>query len=133
MRPDDVIEYFKSRCNLKQSDFQQLAEGIQIGGMIVVGGGPMNVKALLPVMSKAGRLGAVSSLQELDPKKINVRQTITFDLAAVAQLIMLAKNEVFHATADQCLSHMQKMFEEGYETEIALASLRELVDAVPRM
>ena len=134
LRPDHVIELFKSRAKIGISDFEQLVEGIQIGGMIVVGGGPKNVQSLMPVMSRLNRLGAVSSIQEMDPRRIDIRKNITFDLAAIAQLLMIAKNESFHATIDQVISLLQTMcVDDGHSIEAGLKAVRDLADEIARM
>lgn len=134
LRPDHIIELFKSRAKLNLSDHHQLVDGLSIGGTIVVGGGPTQVQRLMPVLTQFKRVGAVSSLQELDPRKLDLRKTITFDLAAIAQLLILSKNETFHATIDQALSLLQKACaEDGHTIEEGLQILRQTADEVTRM
>lgn len=130
LRPDMVIAYAKQRGERQQTDFLQLVDGINLGGRIVVGGDHKNSRAFLNVMRQQNRLGVVLSVQEikdsLDPVK-----TYSFDVVAIAQLLMVAKNEAFHQTIDSVITLLQReCVEEGRTIEMGLQLLREQADQI---
>lgn len=131
LRPDQVIGYAQARGQLRRSDFPQLVDGLNVGGRIIVGGGPENSRRLQQFIGMQNRLGGVVSVNEFNQKTLEVDVTYTFDVMAIAQMLMISKNEVFHATIDQILNLLQDAcVKDGLPIEAGLQLLREKADEV---
>lgn len=130
LRPEMVVTYARARAEKKQTDFLQLMDGINVGGRIIVGGGFSNSASLLTIMRNQKKLGMVFSVAEIK-EPLSLEHTYTFDGMAIAQMIMIAKNEAFHQTVDQCLNMLQQVCTtEGHSIETGLQALREIADEV---
>jgi len=131
LRPDMVITYAKTRGEQRLSDFSMLMDGINVGGRIIVGGCEKNSAKLRSIMTANQRLGMVLSVQEVKDQVLDPFVTFIFDTMAVAQMIMIAKNEAFHSTVDQTINLLQQCcVEEGHSIETGLQVLREKADEV---
>ena len=130
IRPQHVIEYAKVRAKKGKSDFAQLIDGLNINGRIVIGGHPENARRLSSIASGQRRLGSVVSIEEIHAG-LDPNLTYTFDITSVAQFIMTAKNEAFHATIDQMINLLQQAcVEDGHPVEMGLQILREKADEI---
>lgn len=129
LRPQDVLDWVKERVSRNQTDLHQLIDGILVGGQIVIGGAEANVVKAQGLLG-GGKLGRLVSIQraQLDWKRVT-----TFDAVAVAQLIMVAKNEAFHATAEQVLELVARGLEEGMLPALALEAARQRVRQVAKL
>jgi len=132
LRPDTVIEYVKARAARHLSDFEQHLNGLNVGGRLVVGGLPAAAAHLRSVAKVNRSLGVIVSINEIHgAEKLDVNHTYSFDLVAVAQLLMTGKNEAFHQTIDQSINLIQRLVvDEGQPIEAALQVLREQADKI---
>lgn len=132
LRPDHFIDVTKKRVKKGQSDFLQLLEGVQIGGIIVVGGTDQQLGYFETSMKNMNRLGQV--LPVANVRKLDPNRTHTFDMVAIAQMLMVAKNEAFHNTIDSVLNMLQQTcVVEGKSIEMGLQLLREQADTIDHM
>lgn len=131
LRPNMVIDYAQERAKLHRSDFEQLLNGLNVGGRIIVGGDNQVSARYNSIATANKRLGVVISVTEIQERKLDPFVTYSLDIMAVAQMIMIAKNENFHQTVDQVLNLFQDMVvENGQKVEVALQVLRERADEI---
>jgi hypothetical protein len=130
LRPQHVIDWVKERMSRNQTDIHQLIDGILVGGQIVIGGAEANVEKAQRLLGGASRVGRLVSIVHA---KLEWNKTTTFDAAAVAQLIMIAKNEAFHATAEQVLEMVAQSIEQGISPALALEAARQRVLQVQKL
>ncbi len=136
LRPADVIEYFKERAQTNQSDLMQLLDGLQIGGTVVIGGAPANAATAARIAQIQQRIGNIVSIAQIDRQFLDGRVAsgpVTFDLAAIAQLMMIARNEAFHDTMAQVISMAEALRDNGQTLDVAIAILQEQDDKIQRM
>jgi hypothetical protein len=119
LRPNDVIELFKVRSARGSTDLPQLLDGLMIGGVIVVGGSNQNAVAAGQVARKLSRLGQIKAVNSTDAHELISPPAVSFDLAAIAQLLMIAKNEAFHETMKSVLDLLTHI--ERNELQLAAA------------
>ena len=129
LRPQDVINYAKARTERNQTDIHQLIDGIMVGGEIVIGGAQANVDKAHRLLG-SGKIGRLTSIVNA---KLDWNRTTTFDTTAVAQLIMTAKNEAFHQTAEQLLGMIAECIEQGLTPALALEAARQRVLQVQKL
>lgn len=131
LRPDIWIDYAKARGQMRRSDFEQLLNGVNVGGRVIVGGDQQAAAALRSVALANRSLGVILSLHEVRERKLDPHVTYTIDCTAVGQLLMMAKNETFHQTIDQSINLIQDLVvNKGEKIETALQVLREQADKV---
>ena len=131
LRPEMVIEYAKARAQLRRSDFSQLMDGVNVGGRIIVCGPPEVSAKFNSTLTANRRLGTVVATSEIREVRLDPQVTYSFDTMAVAQMLMIAKNEAFHATVDQCISLLQDLCVTRQEKiEVGLQVLREHADQI---
>ena len=131
LRPDTVVSYAKQRAARRLSDLDQLLNGLNVGGRLIVGGDEKAASVMRSVATQQRRLGTIIALKDFREKELDPFMTYSFDVIAVAQLIMIAKNEAFHQSIDQAINVIQKIaVEDGQKVEMALQVLREQADQV---
>ena len=131
LRPEMVVNYAKFRAAKGFSDFSQLVDGVNVGGHIIVGGDTRVQARLQGLMQQARRLGTVIAVANVDTKELDPARTYSFDVMAIAQMIMIAKNEAFHDTITQAINVIQDLaVNRGQKIETALQVLREKADEI---
>jgi hypothetical protein len=129
LRPQQVVDYVKERLQRNKTDIHQLIDGIMVGGEIVLGGAETNVVKAHALLG-SGKLGRLTSIQNA---RLDWNRTTTFDSAAVAQLIMTAKNEAFHQTAEELIRMIGQCLDKGMLPALALEAARQRVGQVPKI
>lgn len=131
LRPDMIVSYAKKRHAIARSDFTQLMDGINIGGRIIIGGNAEGAARLRSIMTANRKLGMVLAVPEMKDPELDQFITYSFDVMAISQMVMIAKNEAFHATVDQCINLIQDLcVEKGKSIEVGLQVLREKADEI---
>lgn len=126
-RPADFLAWFAQRSAAGKSDLPQLVDGLMPGGTLVIGGAEINAAKALPILSNALR---VAKVQPLAKATLHPNVTATFDAAAIAQLIMIARNESFHEVAEMCVTFIKKKLKDGHDVSVALELLSEEINKV---
>ena len=130
IRPNDYLAWYQMRAQMGKHDLAQLVDGLSPGGTIVVGGSEINVQKTMPILSNVLRIGKVQSMANavLDPNS-----TTTFDSAAIAQFILIAKNEAFHEALNMCVGFLEKQDRDGTEFKVALQRLQAEAEKIQRL
>ena len=96
----------------KRSDLPQLLDGVQLDGLIVMGGGAQAIEQAKTAMMRGGNLRQVTklrSLQDIQPDDLDARVTYSFDLMAIVQLLMFQQNQNFHGVMDTVINNLESM------------------------
>jgi len=134
LRPDMIIQHAKERADKRLTDFNQLIDGLNIGGRIIVGGDNRTSMRLRSLAMQAHRMGQIMAISEVTEQRLDPFVTHTFDEIAIAQMLMAAKNEAFHDTIDKCIAFIQENVVDGEEPlVVGLQLLREMANQVPRL
>jgi len=132
LRPNAVIAYVSERAAKKLNDFAQLIDGINIGGRIVVGGNEKSATSFEAHMRSMNRIGMVESITKI--RQLDVSKTYAFDVVAIAQLLMVARNESFHETVENMIKLLEKVcVEDGQSVEVGIQVMRDQASKISRM
>jgi hypothetical protein len=136
LRPTDVLNLFKIMASTSRSDLLQLLDGLNVGGVIIMGGSPKNAQMAERMMTQGNmrRLGQIRALTQIRPDELKPeRHLYSFDLAAIAQLIMLAQNETYHQTIETTVEVLTKMNDDGQDLAFAITCLEDMATKVQKL